>query len=92
MVACFAIPYLTDVTENAQFMSGFVGGWRNNDSFFGLLLYLTGDLYRAKYLAFTLLFGSDTLARFEKLASWNAWLSGQSWPCSCCPQIAIRGT
>ena len=35
---------LTDVTENAQFMSGFVGGWRNNDSLFGLLLYLTAAI------------------------------------------------
>ncbi len=67
VVACFAIPYLTDVTENAQFMSGFVGGWRNNDSLFGLLLYLTGDLYRAKYLAFTLLSGV------------TFWLASRSW-------------
>jgi hypothetical protein len=44
--------YWTNPTENAQFASGFVGGWRNNDSLFGALLALTGDLYRAKYTAF----------------------------------------
>ena len=67
VVACFSVPYLTDVTENAQFMSGFVGGWRNNDSLFGFLLYLTGDLYRAKYLAFTLLSGA------------TLWLAARNW-------------
>ncbi|MFN7918685.1 MAG: hypothetical protein U0Q16_01225 [Bryobacteraceae bacterium] len=41
--------------ENARFMSGFVGGWRNNDSLFGLLLWLTGDQYLAKYAAFAIL-------------------------------------
>ena len=47
VLAVFALPFLTDVTENAQFMTGFVGGWRNNDSLFGFLLYLTsGDLYQ----------------------------------------------
>ena len=31
-------PYWSDVSENIHFMSGFLGGWRNNDSLFGLLL------------------------------------------------------
>lgn len=52
VVACFSLPFLADIRENAQFASGFVGGWRNNDSIFGGLLYLTGDQYAAKYLAF----------------------------------------
>ncbi len=48
----FALPYLGNVTENAQFLSGFVGGWRNNDSLFGAILwYSGGDLYQAKYTA-----------------------------------------
>jgi hypothetical protein len=68
VVACFAIPFWTDVTENAQFMSGFVGGWRNNDSLFGILLWATGDLYRAKYLAFTI------------LAFSTLWLASRNWP------------
>ncbi|MFN3322728.1 MAG: hypothetical protein ACK5AZ_04460 [Bryobacteraceae bacterium] len=50
----FALPYWSDVTENARFMSGFMGGWRNNDSLYGFLLWATGDPYHAKYLAFAL--------------------------------------
>lgn len=46
--------YWVDPTENAQFASGFVGGWRNNDLLYGPLLALTGDVYRAKYAAFAL--------------------------------------
>ena len=52
----FALPYLGDVTENAQFVTGFVGGWRNNDSLFGAILwYSGGDLYKAKYTAASLI-------------------------------------
>lgn len=47
-----AWPYRTNVDENLRFMSGFVGGWRNNDSLFGVILWLTKDLYRAKKVAF----------------------------------------
>ena len=43
------------VENNARFATGFVGGWRNNDFLFGGLLGLTGDIYRAKYLAFGIL-------------------------------------
>jgi len=50
-----AAPYWSNIGENARFLSGFFGGWRNNDSFFGLLLWLTGDVYLAKYTAFALL-------------------------------------
>ena len=52
------VPYLGDwdkLANNARYLSGFVGGWRNNDSFYGLLLAITGDAYYAKYLAFTLI-------------------------------------
>ncbi len=51
----FALPYWSAVTENARFMSGFVGGWRNNDSLYGIVLWLTGDVYQAKYLTFGLI-------------------------------------
>ena len=73
VLAVFAAPYvtpeLTQATENAQFMSGFVGGWRNNDSLFGILLYLAGgDLYNAKYAAFAVI-----------AAAW-VWLSLRDWP------------
>ena len=47
----FALLYWTDVTENVQFASGFMGGWRNNDSLFGIILWLAKDVYRAKYAA-----------------------------------------
>jgi hypothetical protein len=49
------IPYQQGLLTNLRFLSGFLGGWRNNDSLYGLLLALTGDAYRAKYLAFGLL-------------------------------------
>ena len=55
LFAVFALPYWSGVTENARFMSGFVGGWRNNDSLFGPILWIAGDLYRAKYTAFVLI-------------------------------------
>lgn len=56
IVGIAALPYLGGMRlENAQFASGFLGGWRNNDSVFGLILFLTGDPYRAKYAAFALI-------------------------------------
>lgn len=58
-------PYRSDVEENLRFMTGFVGGWRNNDSLFGLLLWLAGDLYRAKYTAFAM------IAAVAVLAAWR---------------------
>ena len=77
MVVLFAAPYVTKATENAQFLSGFVGGWRNNDSLFGiLLLFAGGDLYTAKYAAFGLL-----------AAAWT-WLSWRPWPLE---RIALWG-
>ena len=54
--------------ENARYMSGFVGGWRNNDSLYGLLLWLTGDQYNAKYLAFAL------------VGLTAAWVTVRRWP------------
>jgi alpha-1,6-mannosyltransferase len=50
----FALPYWTNVRENMQFASGFVGGWRNNDSLFGIILWAAKDVYRAKYAAFAI--------------------------------------
>ncbi len=51
-VTCW--PYWSDVSDNFHFMSGFLGGWRNNDSLFGLLLWFTGNPVSAKYLAIAL--------------------------------------
>lgn len=55
-----AAPYWSGVSENARFASGFLGGWRNNDSVFGLILALTGDPMRARQTA-TALIAAGTL-------------------------------
>ena len=72
VVALTALPYWTpewrQMITNARFMSGFVGGWRNNDSLYGLLLAVTGDQYLAKYAAFAL------------LAAAIAWMIARRWP------------
>src|SRR5262245_38637588 len=56
VVAVLSLPYLTEwrgIEENFRFLSGFLGGWRNNDSLFGALLWIAGkDFYMAKKLAF----------------------------------------
>jgi hypothetical protein len=57
--AAFALPYwppdYRQVVENMRFASGFVGGWRNNDSLFGGILWLAdGNFYIAKRIAFGL--------------------------------------
>jgi len=68
----FAWPFLTDLTWNARYMSGFVGGWRNNDSLFALILWSTGNReWPAKCLAFGLIGAS---------ALWFATRS--AWPLS----------
>ena len=54
ILGLLAFPYWTNVTENMQFASGFVGGWRNNDSLFGIILWLAKDIYRAKYATFAI--------------------------------------
>ena len=84
-IALPALPFLPlywprAIAENAQFASGFLGGWRNNDSLFGGLLWLTGgDLYRAKYLAFAL------------LAAWIAWLTFRPWTATHKALAAVAG-
>jgi alpha-1,6-mannosyltransferase len=49
------LPYWSSPVENIQFASGFLGGWRNNDSLFGLILLLAGDPYRAKFLSLAII-------------------------------------
>lgn len=46
-VVLLCLPYRTNIVENARFMTGFVGGWRNNDFLYGVILAATGDQYRA---------------------------------------------
>ncbi len=75
-VAVAAIPFIPsnpqDLVENAQYMSGYVGGWRNNDSLFGLVLWaFGGSAYHAKYAAFAML---------AALALWFArWPLERAW-------------
>jgi hypothetical protein len=77
VLGLFAAPYLGNITENAQFLTGFVGGWRNNDSLFGAILwYAGGDLYQAKYTAVaiiaTITIGIALFVRtLEKAALWS---------------------
>src|SRR5438552_15602773 len=59
ILALVSLPYWTptlswpQIDENLRFMSGFLGGWRNNASLFGALLWAAGnDFYLAKKLAF----------------------------------------
>jgi alpha-1,6-mannosyltransferase len=54
-VGMLCLPYRTNIVENARFMTGFVGGWRNNDFLYGFILGAVGDPYEAKYIAFGLL-------------------------------------
>ncbi|MCW5981659.1 MAG: hypothetical protein KIT09_26480 [Bryobacteraceae bacterium] len=54
IAGALALPYWSDVGQNVRVATGFLGGWRNNDSIFGLLLWLAGDQYPAKYAAFAI--------------------------------------
>ena len=61
ILALATAPYLTSTVQwsgidnNFRFMSGFLGGWRNNDSLFGVLLWAArDDFYMAKKFAFAI--------------------------------------
>lgn len=60
-------PFGLGLARNAAFTSGFLGGWRNNDSIHGGLLWLTGDQYPAKYSA------AGLLAMTVLLVVWLEW-------------------
>ena len=75
IVGLTGLPYWSRVTENVQFMSGFVGGWRNNDSLYGALLWLTGDVYDAKYLGIGLICGVSLAGMWLRLPVERAWLA-----------------
>jgi len=73
-------PYGWPPLDNAQFATGFVGGWRNNDSLFGGLLWAAGgNLYPAKYAGFAL------------LAAWILWLATRRWSDSAKMLAAVAG-
>lgn len=49
LVPAAMLPYWTDLSLNLKFMGGFAGGWRNNDSLFGITYWLAnGDFETAK--------------------------------------------
>lgn len=67
ILGLLALPYRTDVTENLRFVSGFMGGWRNNDSLFGILLGLAKDPYRAKYAAVGIVVVTVLILTFRRI-------------------------
>jgi len=44
------LPYLSDIRENADFASGFLGGWSNNPSLFWLIEFVSPTRAAAKYV------------------------------------------
>ncbi len=60
-------PYWANLAENAQFMTGFVGGWRNNDSLFGLIAQCFDNPYHAKYFTFALIGAAAAVIGFVKM-------------------------
>jgi hypothetical protein len=75
IMGLLAMPYWSDVWENARVLTGFLGGWRNNDSLFGILLWAATDIYLAKKIAFGIVCGTAlfvTLLRLplERAALW----------------------
>ena len=74
----FALLYWTNVSENMQFASGFMGGWRNNDSLFGVILWLAKDVYRAKYTAIAIVAVTAFIARASSNST-GARLSGRHY-------------
>ncbi|MBI2686158.1 MAG: hypothetical protein HYX27_07570 [Acidobacteria bacterium] len=67
-------PWWTDVSENARFMGGYVGGWRNNDILFGAILAAAGSLDTAKRVsAAIIVLGSLGAALWAKTARAAYW-------------------
>jgi len=53
VVGALALPFVAGFRyDNARFATGFLAGWRNNDSVFGVILWAVGDPQAAKYIAF----------------------------------------
>jgi alpha-1,6-mannosyltransferase len=53
--AVLFLPYLSDVRENADFASGFLGGWSNNPSLFWVVEFVSPTRAAAKYIVMGLL-------------------------------------
>jgi len=61
LLLILSFKYWSDVSYNVDFMTGFLGGWRNNDSLFGLVRWLSGGERVAKYVTLGLV-GTAALA------------------------------
>jgi hypothetical protein len=55
------LPYRADLTGNVQLTSGFLGGWRNNDSLHTIVAALAPDRYIAKYVTIALIVSAAIL-------------------------------
>lgn len=75
VVVSSLLPFGYGILTNLPFVSGFLGGWRNNDSFYGFLLWITGDLYLAKYCAFGILLIAAVALSFSSLSRTKASLA-----------------
>jgi hypothetical protein len=51
------LPYASDIRENADFATGFLGGWSNNPSLFWLVEWIAPSRAAAKYVVLGLLGG-----------------------------------
>ena len=61
--AVLFLPYRADLTSNARFATGFLGGWRNNDSIHALIAwFLRRPRTRAKYITMGLIAAAALLA------------------------------
>jgi hypothetical protein len=70
--AIASLPYWpgswAEVATNIRFATGFLSGWRNQDSLYGLILWMAGDVYLAKKIVIVL------------IALLAVWLWRRSWP------------
>lgn len=73
------LPWLTDISENAKYTGGFVGGWRNNDILFGPILALAGSLDAAKRASLALIalssLAAALFAKSPRQAYWTVALT-----------------
>lgn len=72
--AAWLAPFGAGLIRNAPFASGFLGGWRNNDSLYGVLLWATGDVYRAKYASAAILMVAVLWVVWKGWAPWRGAL------------------
>lgn len=66
-VVLLLAPFGDGLLSNGRLLLGFLGGWRNNDSVFGFLLWLTGDPRWATSAACLLVVAAIVYARVKRL-------------------------